>query len=873
MSNYLSTPIKYAAPPTDANFELLSKVALMQQQKYEANHQQIQSTLDAFGAMKTLRPEDDAYIAAKLNSITEQANAMGGNLANRSLTDQFLGKIKSAAQDPFIINAIEQTKKMAVYQKELATIKEKKPELYSDVNNSFALNQAGFSNYMAGKTDKMGTLTYSPYIDVTKSTLEKIKQLKDLRGEQKISTPILDAAGKPTGRTVERTIKGLTQEEIFQYFPDLLTAEESHQLTIDGWNIYKDRMSEAKVEFKNFTDTKENDINEAIKQNEAINNNTTNSEEKRAEAREKIKSLNIQKTNLTALKQNIDLDNPVQLGGYLHQKQFQDSLANMAQAKWSEEYGVDEYFFDKANLDIKLEELEIEKEKLKTEKEKAGVIPTEDAISISAKEGELPEDLDPVAQLKGDYNDTYNEMVALTKAAYNSDRTTSEMKNQFKAEMNRMGYDENGVVINKALASKNSRASAFKVAFTESNMNYIHGDVAKKLSGLETKRSALANEFSSVVRTSLNEGFKGKEDKYIQSLKDEMRTASIDAQSGLFEESAAQDIKHYKKAEDFVKVNGGWNKLKEVLLKNPQKLEEFADVLDNLTKRNQRTLSSNIFRQSLKEDVKELTKNKLVEKTKGGKNVYFNTAEIATIKDENLRERVINMLPQDADTPVFNSKSPMSFYKNADGSITIKQNKGYSEGKTQTALKDAEVTVDKEDAAYKELLKYIDINEKKRGLDASRTTINVKPYRAPSYIDSKDETVVSLVDKQLISLPVNTLKGFIAPPVNYTTKVRTNEVYKAALKDKVSEEKIDKFTSDMFKNIGQFKVRLTPFDNTWAIEITKPNGERLIKGDTGMTNLEDDMVNLVEDYPQTLISDWILRTLIKNPKEIDTLLY
>lgn len=872
MSNYLSQPVKYSAPPTDANFELLSKVSLMQQQKYDVNHQQVQQTLDAFGAMKTLRPQDDAYIASKLNSITTQANAMGGNLANQSTSDSFISKIKSAAQDPYILNALEQTNKMNNYQKELALIRDKKPELYSDVNNKFALTQAGYKEYMEGKTDKLGNLSYSPYVDVTKNSLEKIKQLKDLRGEQTIKTPVLDSAGNSTGRTVERTIKGLTQEEIFQYFPDLLTASENNQLVIDGWNKYKDVMPVAQEEFKNYTTSKEALINEDIKQAQAIIDNTTNTESKRAEAKERVKSLNIQKSNLTSLKQSIDLNNPVQLGGYLHQKSFKDGIASMAQAKWSEEYGVDNYFFDKANLDINKEKLEIEKEKLQIEKNKDVVTPTADAISISAKEGELPSDINPVKQLQGDYNETYNEMVAITKGAYNSDRTTDEMRKQFKSEMNRMGYDENGVVINQALANKNSKASAFKMAFAESNMNYIHGDVSKKLSGLEARRSALANEFGSAVRTSLSEGFKGNENKYIQSLKDEMYTASVDAQSDLFEGLAGEDMKKYKKAETFVNANGGWDALKSNLSKNPQKLEEFSNILDELANRPVRTLTTNILRQNLKEDTNDLANQKLVARTKEGKNVYFNTAEIATIKDEKLRKNIVNMLPQDADTALFDSKNPMSFYKNADGSITIKQNKGYTTGKEQVAFKDAEVKVDKEDAAYKELLKYIDLTEKGRGLDASRTKIEVKPYRAPFYIDDNNGAVVSQVDKHMTTLPPNTLKGFIASPANYITKERTEDIYKAALKDKVSNEKVEAFTNKLFSNIGQFKVKLTPFDNTWAIEIIKPDGGMLVKGDTGIAKLEDDMSDLVENYPQTLISDWILRTLVKNPKQIDTLL-
>lgn len=873
MSNYLSAPVQYAKPPSDANFELLSKVALMQQSKYDANHQQIQATLDQFGAVKTLRPEDDAYIAAKLNDITTQANAMGGNIANQSVSDSLMNKVKSAAQDPFILNAFEQTSKMAAYKKELATIKEKKPELYNDLNNSFALNQAGYSDYISGKTDKLGTLAYSPYIDVTKSALEKVKQLKDLRGEQTIDVPMYDSAGQPTGRVMKRTIKGLTEDEIFQYIPNVLTSEEQSQLVIDGWGKYKGNMPVAQEQFKQYTNDKQKIIDDGITQAQSIADNTTNTEEKRAEARERVKSLTNQKTTLNTIKSSMDVNNAVQLGGFLHMNEFKDGIASMAQAKWSEEYGVDEYYFDKANLDLAQEKNEREKLLLQ---HTIGTLPGQivpGAVTVSAREGELPETLDPVGQLKGDYNVVYNDMVAVAKSAYNSDKTPVEMKKQFKAEMNKMGYDENGIIIDAAKAKNNSRASAFKLAFTEANMQFIHGDAAKKLSGLELKRSALANEFGSTVRTSLAQGFRGNEDKYIQSLKDEMSTALIDGQSDTFEESAAEDLKKYKKAESFVTANGGWASLKNNLSKDPQKLEEFSNILDDLTGRATRTISTNLFRQSLKADTKDLANELLVQKTKDKRNTYFNTAEIATIGDKTVREKIINMLPQDANTPLFNKDNPMSFYKNSEGGITIVQNKGYTTGQKSVLNKSAEIKVDKDDAPYQELIKYIDLTEKDRGVSAERTKVEVKPYRAPYFIDDNKGTVLGKVDDQMSNLPEAIVKGLYTDfPANYLTKSRTLDKYKRTLKGIIPDEQVENFVDELSTNMSSFKIKIMPFDNTWAVQLKNPDGKVLNEGSTGMTHLEDDMANLVENYPQTLISDWVLRRLVKNPKEINTLL-
>ena len=235
MSNYLSQPVKYAAPPTDANFELLSKVALMQQQKYDVNHQQVQQTLDAFGAMKTLRPEDDAYIASKLNSITTQANAMGGNLANQSISSQFISKIKGAAQDPTILNAMEQTKKMAAAQAQIAEYKKKDPNLVNEKNYKDMLDSAGYTDYMAGKTDKLGSLTYNPFVDIATSLHKKAADFSKEKGlkDEYLSTE------NGTFETVDKFGNKVTEQEIQQYLYSSMSDAERTQMQINARADYK----------------------------------------------------------------------------------------------------------------------------------------------------------------------------------------------------------------------------------------------------------------------------------------------------------------------------------------------------------------------------------------------------------------------------------------------------------------------------------------------------------------------------------------------------------------------------------------------------------------------------------------------------------
>ena len=96
--NYLSTPLEYTPSESRINLPLVQSVLAMQQNKYDVAKQKVQQTLDAFGFQKMLRPQDNEYIQAKLNSITNKINSYGDkNLAHSNVSDSItsvnIGKI------------------------------------------------------------------------------------------------------------------------------------------------------------------------------------------------------------------------------------------------------------------------------------------------------------------------------------------------------------------------------------------------------------------------------------------------------------------------------------------------------------------------------------------------------------------------------------------------------------------------------------------------------------------------------------------------------------------------------------------------------------------------------------------------------------
>jgi len=222
----------------DSNFPILAQIMQLKQQKYDANRAKVQQTLDSFGIMgqQVLRDEDKEYIAAKLTDITNQVNGYGNkDLSQSGVTESLDSKIKMAAADPFIQSAIQNTQKYNRFQQDVAKIKEKNPELYSDINYQYALKESGIDKYLKGEQNEIGDLVYTPYNDYDKKINDNIIDLLGKQGKRTVQTRVLDAQGNPTGELQEIEIDGLSPDQLRSVAASMLAPNDLKQIEIDGW--------------------------------------------------------------------------------------------------------------------------------------------------------------------------------------------------------------------------------------------------------------------------------------------------------------------------------------------------------------------------------------------------------------------------------------------------------------------------------------------------------------------------------------------------------------------------------------------------------------------------------------------------------------
>lgn len=906
MANYLSSPYEVIQPTSNINVGLTQQVLALKQGTYDFNKSKIQQTLDSFAQLDLLRSMDKEYVSSKLTQLTSKINSSGNrDLSDSWIADDILNTTKAVANDPVVLNALENTQKFRQFQAQVQKVREKNPELYSDTNYSYAISQSGFDKYMNGDTDAIGNLQYANYVDVTSSALKKVKDLKDLRGKQIIETP----DPQNPGQTIKRTLEGLTDQEIFDYIPNILTPVEAQQLTINGWSKYGGNLELAQNNINAYKTEVIEQIDENIENAQSIVNNSAASSEQKKEAQSKLTSYRRQKEQTTAELNAINVNDAASIGGFLERNSWKTGIATMAKSEWSVELEKDEYYFAKADLErnIVKDQREAEKHELdmintgldiaKKQKELGvnsdGTVDL-NAVTYSAKEGELIEEIDPYSDQLKEFNTVTSEMSGIITTAINSERTPDDIRESYVSELKKRGYDINGNVISgkEKVAAQYPKSLAMKQAFDASNAGTIHSDTAKALAGIEVKRNALATEVDKARVDGLTEVFNKEPDQYIKGFQYRLKEIDVDSQSDSDwsfgwgdseEDTTLTDLS--KKANNFVTENGGWDKLKSTLQKDKVKLKQFAELMSELDNAPTSVVSNvwnfvnpigkNLNKRGLKEEAAQVSNEKLRERVAQGQSASFTTAQVATIGTETLRTKIVNMLPQTGGTALFDPKNPMSFEKLPNGNIKISQNKGYSDtSKGGYFKKDASVEVSSEDAAFKELTRYTDISDKERGLDATRSNLKVKPTTTVRYLDNTNKTILSRADTAIAQLSPSVLTAFkqTANPAYFLTESRTKEVFKGKLKGILEESKINELVTVMNKNLSKLTPEMKKFDNNWALSVKTSTGKSLVEGDTGARYLEDDWAYLITNFPQVVVSDGVLRYVMENPDQVDSLI-
>lgn len=241
MANAFSLPQSMGQYIQPVNLNLVNAALSSKQQKYDYNVAKIDSLLSEFSSIELIRDEDKKYLADRVNGVLNTVNQAGKlDMASNNLTREITQYIGTAI-DENVLTQASNSIRLKTFEQSVAERREKKPDTYSDINYTYAKESAGLQDYLRGedangkKVDSFGSLQYSEYKDVNKRindfTLDLLSKSKD----SVIKIPERDANGNPTGYMIEKTIRGLSPEQLRTVAESQLDASYMQQVKINGW--------------------------------------------------------------------------------------------------------------------------------------------------------------------------------------------------------------------------------------------------------------------------------------------------------------------------------------------------------------------------------------------------------------------------------------------------------------------------------------------------------------------------------------------------------------------------------------------------------------------------------------------------------------
>ena len=907
MANYLSRPYNVEAPVQRGNIALDFQVLNTLQSRYDANKAIVDQAMSQYEMLKGLRDFDNEYISAKVAEAKAQIDKFGNiRFEHKSSVDTVMNVLKNVINDPIVKDAIQSRASYDQYNAEVSKLKEKNPDKYNDANYQFGLYQGGFNDYMQGKSNKLGSLSYTPYTDLTEEHLKKIKTINDIKGKRFIEEPATDANGNIIpGRIVRKEIDGLQEAEIQKYIGNLMTSQELQQMKINGWAKYATNPDLAKANLSSFYAQKNKVFTDELETQKALLESSNTSEAKKAQIRQTIKDL---EQGIASTK--VDLTNArlEDVAFQLEKDSYINGLSEMAKSEWSTEYKADDVYFKEKDLEIKYETLALRREELDLQRMKelreSGQLgldgSTEGVVSTTPREGIT--EVEGFDSYKAEHDASYKTIIDTSRNLLGSVLSTEDKKT-YIATLKSYGLDENLNWINPEKSKSTSKASAVVKAFDDAGLANTYAQQAQTLTDNLIKKQNIAKDILEVERDSYSKVFNQDADKYVNGLK-QMRD---DLQQNISIVSditgSKEQIKLQKDIDSFVKEAGGWSNLKNYLNNNKNKLSEFA----NLTKKADETykgidpyiktalsyanpitgvigtvLNRTIFNLSdinLVEDAKKEAEERL--KTKGTS--YFTSYDQVNFLNESVRQNIISKLPAEAYgeglQKRFDPKLEFTVYKKGT-SLVIEQAHGMvGSGKNATMSKTVVELDNPESASYKEVMKFVQLEESKKGLNASRTTVDIPPSKPTFVNEMKDGHIVENQAQSLLEITQkmgNNAKIFVLNPGSFLTKESTRENFKENLKRKYGEEKAEAFTNAYINNLSGYSIKPEPFNvkgnMVWGATIRNQNNDVIFKGDIGVQNLDENLQYLFKYMPQVLISNYILMNAIKSESNLNTIL-
>ena len=236
---------------------------MAKQQKYDANLAQIENLVQQYVGLDIANKDAKNHLYNNLKTLTSEVDriASSEDLSNSNATKNITSYIGQAI-DTTTINAVNTTRMKRQYDATWDEIRNKKPELYNNINKAFG--ESGWEEYVNADKDadvsqyvKHG-FAVIPYVDIKGMTDKTMMEYMKLAKDREYSVPIqvqkgVDDKGNPVYETVgfkEYVETGLNPAVVRNMMQAQLTPEVKQQMAINAWSNYGEFKGEGAINLK-----------------------------------------------------------------------------------------------------------------------------------------------------------------------------------------------------------------------------------------------------------------------------------------------------------------------------------------------------------------------------------------------------------------------------------------------------------------------------------------------------------------------------------------------------------------------------------------------------------------------------------------------
>lgn len=902
--NYLSKPYQVEQPVQrgDINFDYTILNTL--QSKYDANKAIVDQALAQYESLKGLRDVDNQYIAQKVTEVKAEIDKFGSfNLAHGTTRDSILNTLNTVIKDPIVKDAVMSKAVYDNYNAEVSKLKEKNPEKYSDMNYQYGLYTGGFYDYMQGKTNKLGSISYTPYTDLTEEHLKKLKTIKDIKGKKFIETP----DGK--GGIIRREIDGLEDHEIRQYLGSTFTPQELQQLQINSWgqfggnNIeqYRDNII---GQYTQYTNGEIDRYQKEKNYQDSIANNSSFDQVKRDNAARLSKEY---QEYIDDIKQQ-DLSKMATqtIAFQLGKTNYLNGISQLAKSEWSTEYKKDDVWFANENLDIQRQKLELDKADLELKYREKGLLPNGDIdstqyVSREAMETELAKELGEegtgYGNLQTERNNAYNNF--LLEANKKLENASNEDVKTITESLKRRGIIKQGNTFRFEDPSNYNNKSIVDSVYQAYKDVGMENYQMEESYNIKNQKGKQINE---VVVPAYQKVFNKQPDKYIEKFK-QMRDDLQPLISIVSDITGGEkQIELQKNIDNFVNRAGGWKNLKNSLQSNPSLMTEFAELTDQADKTYKgldpyiKTALSNanvfssvlgvtnnrtIFDLSdinLKEEAKQEIETAI--QNKNASTGTFTAYNQFNIINNDLRDKLSKMIPAGTVLNVSDGGegSPSSLMFKKDDNITVRKvgDKVYIDqvevrgsGKNEAHVTKRFVA-EKGGDVYNEISKYINL-EKFTTVYRNTADRNTEPITTNvKLFDGQGIGAEKIKGEVFRNMPNDFSNTGMTPERLATKSSADTELNKLAFRFGIPQEQVVAFKNRLFEKINNYKYTISSTHNPrtnrfeFYTKVEDIDGREVIGNFLGTDVLNGQIEFSLKKYPQVFIINTLASKAIED---------